>query len=51
MGHYFAFAKNDEDKLWYEFNDDKPSKTLSEKEVRIKISLKKKFFSEFIHRL
>lgn len=21
MGHYYAYAKNDEDKMWYEFND------------------------------
>jgi len=21
MGHYYAYSKNDEDKLWYEFND------------------------------
>lgn len=33
-GHYYAYAKNDEDKLWYEFDDDvvkqvrKPQKTL-----------------------
>lgn len=40
MGHYFAFAKNDEDKLWYEFNDDKPSKTLSENQVITKITIK-----------
>lgn len=35
MGHYYAYSKNDEDKLWYEFNDTNVSRIPSADEVLI----------------